>query len=225
MDSAALLVARICGIVAWLLVSTSVLWGLAMANRAVKRVPAKRMTDLHRRIALISIIFTALHIVAWMANPRADFGLVEVLVPFASDMSPVAVAAGIVTTYLLVAVQLSSLLMHRIPRRIWSRAHLAALPMFVLLNIHVLVAGADRGNPLMLWTAVVINAWFVLLVALRWLGKKPSRDGADRATLPTPPAVATRTGLAANPPDARIRAPQHARTGDSTRSRVAPRGR
>jgi len=225
MDTVALTAARACGLIAWALVSTSVLWGLTLSLRAVKQLPAKRMTELHQRIALFAIVFTVLHVLAWMINPRADFGLLETFIPFTSSMAPFAVACGIVAAYLLVAVQVSSILMRKLPRRIWARVHLAALPLFLLLDLHVFLAGADRGNTLVVWSAVVVNSWFVLLVAFRWLGRKPTRDASAPRRPSTPEEAVTRSALAAHPPDARTRVSPRAGTVGRSRPPAAPRGR
>ncbi len=48
----------------------------------------------------------------------------DALIPFASNWRPAAVVGGVVGLYLLVAVEVTSLLMRKLPRRWWHRIHL-----------------------------------------------------------------------------------------------------
>ena len=66
------------------------------------------------------------------------------LVPFASSWHPVAVAWGVTALYLLLAVELTSLLRSRISKRVWRATHYLSFPLFALATIHGLSAGTDR---------------------------------------------------------------------------------
>lgn len=69
---------------------------------------------------------------------------------------PVPVAIGIVALYLLVAVELSSLVMTRLPRRLWRAIHLTSFVVYWLAAYHFLTAGTDAANPVL--RAVVVTA-------------------------------------------------------------------
>ena len=102
--------ARSAGIVAWAVAAASVIWGLALSTRAlVKRPRPAWLFDLHRFLGGLALVFTAVHVVAILADSYVPFGLVEVLVPFVGTWHPVAVAWGIVGLYVLLAVELTSL--------------------------------------------------------------------------------------------------------------------
>jgi DMSO/TMAO reductase YedYZ heme-binding membrane subunit len=67
-----------------------------------------------------------------------------VTVPYATDWKPGAVALGILAMWLLVAVELTSLAMRRLPRRIWRGVHLTSYLAFLLGSLHAAFAGTDR---------------------------------------------------------------------------------
>jgi predicted ferric reductase len=104
-------------------------------------------------------VFVAVHIVAIVSDTYVHFGLVDVLVPFASTWNPSAVALGIVSLYLLLAIELTSLLRQHLPRKLWRRVHFASFPLFVLATLHLLTAGTDTASaPLQALVLAVIVA-------------------------------------------------------------------
>ena len=96
---------------------------------------------------------------AIVADSYVHFGLADVAVPFASSWKPVAVAWGVVRAYLLLAVQASSLLMRRIPRRAWRAIHLLSYALFATVSVHAFTAGTDR-------TSDVFQAFGIAVVAV-----------------------------------------------------------
>jgi hypothetical protein len=174
-------VARASGLVAWALVSTSVLSGLSLSTRVFGKRPRPGwLLDLHRYLGGTALVFTAIHVVAIVSDTYVPFGLVEVLAPFASTWKPSAVALGIVSLYLLVAIELTSLLRHRLPRKLWRRIHFASFPLFVLATLHLLTAGTDAGNTPLQALVVAVIAAVGGLTTFRCLGGYPlvSRRGA-----------------------------------------------
>jgi hypothetical protein len=67
-------------------------------------------------------------------------------VPFTSTWHPIAVAWGIASFYLLLAIELTSLARRWVSRRLWRRVHFASFALFVVSTIHVLSAGTDTGS-------------------------------------------------------------------------------
>jgi len=132
-------VARAAGIVSWALLAAATLWGLALSTHALGKRPRPNwLLDLHRWLGGTALAFTAVHVLALLADQYVHFGLVEVLVPFASRWHPAAVAWGVVAGYLLVAVELTSLARNRISKRTWRRVHTASFVLFVFATVHCL---------------------------------------------------------------------------------------
>ena len=140
-------VARSCGIVAWLVLGGSMLWGLAVAARLRRRrfTPAW-LLDLHRHLGGLAVVFVALHIVGLMGDKYIHFGPAEVFVPLASRWRPGAVAWGVAGLYLLLAVEVTSLLRRSLPRRVWRATHLLSFPLFAASTVHLVQAGTDAGH-------------------------------------------------------------------------------
>src|SRR5436190_691948 len=150
-------VARSAGIVAWALLTASVLWGLTMTTRFTgRRVRRPWLLDLHRYLGGLAAIFTGVHVLAILLDSYVHFDLASVLVPFASSWHPVAVAWGVVAAYLLVAVELTSLARGHMPRRIWRAIHFASFPLFLLATVHGITSGTDAHE--LVFRAVAIGA-------------------------------------------------------------------
>ena len=119
-------VARASGLVGWALLAAATLWGLALSTKIFGKRPRPNwILDLHRMLGALALVFTGVHVSAILADQYVHFGLVDVLVPFASKWRAGAVAWGVVGMYLLVAVELTSLLRARIPKTLWRRVHYA----------------------------------------------------------------------------------------------------
>lgn len=180
--------ARASGITAWALVTASVLWGMALSTRALgKRPKGPWLTDLHRFLGGLAVVFTVVHMVALWADSYVAFGPSELLVPFASTWQPAAVAAGIVAFYLLVAVEVTSLLMKRLPKVWWKRVHVTSYALYGLATAHLLTAGTDARNPWLwwaTWASVGAVAFFTAYLAFgpaRRTRTIPSRPGTAGA--------------------------------------------
>jgi predicted ferric reductase len=180
--------ARASGLVAWALVTASIVWGLALSTRLVRRkgVPAW-LLDLHKFLGTLTIVFVAVHVFALWADNYVYFGPRELFVPFASEWRPGAVAWGVVAMYMLVAIQLTSSIMRRLPRRLWHAVHMLSFPLFITATIHGFTAGADEGNLLVQWLAltgillVIFLVTFRLLAPRRSVTKAKARAHVERA--------------------------------------------
>lgn len=141
-------VTRASGIVGWALVTLSVVWGLLVSTRSLAKRPGRGwVLDLHRFLGALGLVFTAVHVGAIVADTYVHFGVADVLVPFAARWRPAAVAYGIVALYLLLAVEVTSRLQRRLPRRLWRRTHYLSFPLWILVTVHLLTAGADAARP------------------------------------------------------------------------------
>lgn len=139
--------ARATGVVAWALLTTTVVWGLLLRTRLATRwVPPAWTADVHRFLALLATLFTGAHLTGLLLDDYIQLGLADLAVPFASDWRPVPVALGVLAAYLLGGVVASSLLMHRLPRRWWHRIHLSSYLLFWLATMHGITAGTDSGS-------------------------------------------------------------------------------
>ena len=160
-------VARAGGLVAWALLAASVLWGLALSTKALGGRPRPNwLLDLHRFLGGLGLVFTGIHVAALVLDSYVSFGLVQILVPFTSSYRPTAVAWGVVSLQLLVAVEVTSLLRRSISKKAWRLVHFASFPLYVSATVHGLTAGTDSGNRLLIlamWLSVAAVAGLTVL--------------------------------------------------------------
>ncbi len=139
--------ARASGVVAWALLSMSVLWGvlLTVHQPGVKPRPAW-LLDLHRWLGSLAVTFTGFHLAGLFLDSYVGFRLEELFVPFASHWHPIAVAWGIIAFWFLAAVQITSLLRSRMSVRWWHAVHMTSYGLFWVASVHAITAGADANN-------------------------------------------------------------------------------
>jgi DMSO/TMAO reductase YedYZ heme-binding membrane subunit len=179
-------VARAGGLVAWWSATLAVLLGLGLSGRAVRRRGAPAwLLGMHRYLGGLTVLFAGLHIGGLVADNYVHFGWREVLVPLASRWHPGAVAWGVVAFYTLLAVEATSLLMRRLPRKVWRAIHAWSFVVFSAGTIHAFTAGTDRGNVAVEWTAVVGATAFTFLALFRQLGRSSRSSGRARPTQPS----------------------------------------
>jgi predicted ferric reductase len=136
--------------------------------------------DLHKFLGTLSVVFVGVHLLALWADNYVYFGPRELFLPMGSTWRPGAVAWGVAALYLLVAVQLTSWFMTRLPRRLWRAVHLTSLALFVFATVHGFTAGADNMNLAVQWLATTSALLVVFLLIFRLLAR-PARPSLDES--------------------------------------------
>ncbi len=178
--------ARAAGIVAWALATSAVVLGLLLSGRFGRRPKPAWLLDLHRFLGALVVAFVAVHVGALVADSTVHFGIAELAVPFASAWKPVAVAWGVVAAWLLLAIELTSLVQRRLPRRFWHAVHLTSFGVFGASTVHALTAGTDASNSWFRWFALASGVVVVNLTVLRIVSRRVGRARPQgRAGAPT----------------------------------------
>lgn len=138
---------RSSALVAYMMLTAAVLWGIVRASGLLGGRWAAWLLDLHRWLGALTVFFIVAHLATLVADSSVGFGLVDLLVPFASEWRPAPVALGVVALWLVLAVQATSLLVKRMPRRWWRVIHLVAYAAFWLTSVHGAWAGTDGSRP------------------------------------------------------------------------------
>lgn len=155
--------ARSSGIVSWAALCLSVVLGLMMSTRAMKQsVSRPWLLGTHRALAGFSVIFVVVHVAALVFDSYTHFDLIDALVPFASSWHPLAVGWGVVGVWILIAVELTSLVRKRISNTLWKRVHYASFALFVAATVHGLTAGSDTKTMF----AVALTAFIAIPIAV-----------------------------------------------------------
>lgn len=147
------LVSRASGIVALVLISLSVLMGLAMAARLVRPAHKRSVVRLHEYVAVFSLVAIAVHGLALLGDTWLKPGLAGITVPFALGYRPLWTGLGIVGGYLALLLGPSFYLRRHIGARTWRKLHRATTVAWVLSAAHALGAGSDSGT---LWLRAVV---------------------------------------------------------------------
>lgn len=184
-------VSRASGIVAWALLALAVLWGLALSTRALgRRPPAPWLLDVHRFMGGLAVLFTIVHFSSlaldpWMTS-QYGYSIVQAFVPFASTWKPGAIAWGVVAFWLLLAVEVTSLVRTRLPQDVWRWIHMLSYPLYAMATVHLLTAGTERTNPVLRWSVLATVGAVVFFSMYRIVGpgraesvKQSGRGRAD----------------------------------------------
>jgi hypothetical protein len=177
--------ARASGLVAWGLLAAGVIWGLLLSGKVVRSRPRPAwVVDLHRFLGAAGLVFVGIHVTTLMLDSYVDFGPADVLVPLMSSWHPVAVAWGIVAAYLMVAVEVTSLLRARLSMRAWRITHLLSFPVYLSATTHLLTAGTDRHSPVVRRAVLGVTAAVAILAAVR-VGSAARPHGGTSTIAPT----------------------------------------
>lgn len=201
------LASRASGITAFLLVSCSVLLGLAMATKILRgRVRPPVLVKLHEHLALAGLVAIAVHAITLLGDAWLNPGPVGLLVPFTIDHEPLFTGLGIIAAYLAALLGLSYYVRRRIGTKRWRSLHRLTLLVYVLGVIHTLGAGTDASTAWMRAILLVTGAPILLLALLRWLPDlgaagtaRPAGAAPGRRPQTDHPELSTVTAGAARP--------------------------
>jgi sulfoxide reductase heme-binding subunit YedZ len=146
LDHAFWLAGRSAGVVAYLLLSASVVLGLAMALRLASGRLTATLRAVHEKIALIALGGVAAHALLLLGDPWLRPGLSGVLVPFATDYRPVWTGLAILAAYLTAGLSLTYYARRRIGARRWRNAHRLIPVAWAMAAVHVIGAGTDSAS-------------------------------------------------------------------------------
>ncbi|MES2170930.1 MAG: 2Fe-2S iron-sulfur cluster-binding protein [Actinomycetota bacterium] len=192
-------VTRASAVVAWVLLTLAVVWGTLLSTRVLRKVDNPSwLLDLHRYLSTLSIVMVLVHLGSLMLDGWLHFSAADILIPLHADYRALPVAIGIIAFYLLVAVQLSSLLMNRIPRRVWKAIHYSSYLVVVLVSFHAGWSGTDVGT---IWYRATAISLIVLAAAAVMTRVVVGRRGAaaSRVERPQRPRQTGEPGTLAQP--------------------------
>lgn len=151
---------RSTGIVAGILAVAALVWGFLFSARetGTRRRP-NWWLDLHNWLGGAALVFTIAHIAMSLADRDTGLGLLDVFVPGVASADRLALAWGVVATYLFAVTVLTSWPRRMFSRRTWRIIHLSSVIGVALVVAHALQMGSDMTG----WGARVPT---LLLVAM-----------------------------------------------------------
>jgi len=195
------MLSRASGIVAFVLLSGSILLGLSITTRAGEGSLSRPFVfTIHQFLSVLSLTFVGVHAGALLFDGFFNFGPLEVLVPFAAPYQPFWVGLGVIAAWAAAAVTGSFWARKRIGQRAWRRLHYASFAAYVLSLGHSIFSGSDTSLPVV-WllyavSATAVAALLTYRVALARPASRPAAPARRYVTAPraAPPAHARADG-------------------------------
>ena len=160
---------RAAGIMAYLLLWLSTVWGLAIPSKIFTDVLNGEFAfDFHQFISLLSLGFLALHVFVLTADRYLPYSLAQVLIPFYSPYRPVWVGIGIIATYLMLLVTVTFYIRKRIGMKAFRYIHYSSLLAYVGGLFHSIFSGTDSSLPAVM-LMYVITFLVVVFLVVYWL--------------------------------------------------------
>ena len=177
------LLARSSGLTAYVLLTLSILAGLAVKSRPFSSLKPAAVTDLHRVLALLGLGALAGHGVFLVLDTTVRITPAALLIPGLIPYRPLATSLGVLAAELMVVVYVSFSQRKRIGARNWRRLHRATYGIFAAATAHGLSAGTDSTRPWAL--AVYAGAVGAVALAATWrvlVPPSPARARSRSAT-------------------------------------------
>ncbi len=141
------------GAVSLILLSAVVVLGVLSVLRVQSTGwPRFLTTGLHRNLALMAVVFLALHIVTAVVDPFTHLGWLTAVIPFSSYYRTIWLGLGTIAFELLIAIVVTSLVRGLIGQAAWRVVHWLAYASWPVAVIHGLGTGTDARA-----------GWFVVL--------------------------------------------------------------
>jgi predicted ferric reductase len=176
-------VTRSAGIIAYLLMWFSMVWGLVVPSRLLKPVLDATFTvDFHEFISLLSIGFTLLHIFVLTIDRYLPYTPLQILVPFLSPYRPFWVGIGVIGFYITLLVTITFYMRSKIGVKTFRSIHILSLLGYLGVTLHGIYAGTDSPLPAMQFlykgTALVVIFLTVYWLFLKYAQKQEAKKQA-----------------------------------------------
>ncbi len=163
---------RSSGIVAYVLLMGSTLWGLFISAQFVKDwSPGVVSMTIHSTISWLALLLGLIHALLLLFDGYFTYTLGDLFVPFTGPYRPEAVGLGTLAFWIIVIVSLSFPFKKRIGHAAWKKIHYASYAAFGMVSLHGLFAGTEGTN---LGLQLLIGAGILLVVLL--LGIRMGKD-------------------------------------------------
>lgn len=138
---------RAAGMMTWATATASIVLGLLLSTKRFRAKTGPWFLDLHRFLGGITVVFLVAHMVTLWLDSYVEFGVKDLFIPGQSGWKPEAIAWGIIAAYMLIAVEVSSLLRSRMPNAVWRAIHFTSFAAMIAGSYHAYLAGSDVDNP------------------------------------------------------------------------------
>lgn len=165
-------VTRSAGIVAYLLLWFSTVWGLVVPSKLLNPILGPSFTvDFHEFISLLAIGFALLHVFVLTIDRFLPYTIWQILIPFLSPYRPFWVGMGVIAFYITLLVTITFYLRSKIGMKSFRSIHVLSLLGYLGVTLHGLYAGTDA--PLVAMQLLYKGtALVVIFLTVYWLWLK-----------------------------------------------------
>lgn len=172
---------RSAGLISWTMLSLSIVWGLQLSTKTMKKaIKRPWLLGTHQTLGGLATVFLLMHIVTLLFDKFTNFDLIDIIIPFSSSWHPVWVAWGIVGSWMLIAVELTSLIKKHLSKKVWHTIHMLSFVLWIVGTIHGFLSGPDSQSMIAIAIAVFLAVPIIIMTILRmylWVNEPimPSR--------------------------------------------------
>ncbi|WP_280670771.1 MULTISPECIES: ferric reductase-like transmembrane domain-containing protein [unclassified Kitasatospora] len=160
-------IARFAAILAYALMTATVVLGVVLRMRYFQRVVNRSTVyGAHMTLALSALIFGGIHGMTFLYQPVWHIGTRELVLPFAGGLQRIPVGLGVLGTELAVAVGCSVWLQRRIGYHRWLRTHQLGYLAFALIWLHIILVHPEPRHFDLVAVGVAAGAGGCLLAFL-----------------------------------------------------------
>lgn len=134
---------RASGLVAFALVSTSMILGLLLSTKLAKGSAA--VFSLHEHASILGVAFATFHAIVLLGDLHTPFTVAQIALPFGATYRPIGLGIGQLAVYGMALLVGSFYVRTRIGKRTWRVLHFTSFVVFTLVMGHALAVGSDRG--------------------------------------------------------------------------------
>lgn len=176
------------GIVAYILLTISMAWGLILSTKISKEyTPAPAVLALHNAVSWVAIAIGMLHALALMMDTYYTYSLFDILIPFIGPYRAGWVGLGILSLYTMFVSSASFAWITWLGQRGWRMIHYTTFPMFGLATLHGLMAGTDSwhlGTTAMYASSTLLVLFLINYRILASKGTSTTRRRIERHLAP-----------------------------------------
>lgn len=161
------LIARASGLVAYVLLTTSVLAGIILKSRPFgRRLRGITAMEIHRTLSFLGLAAIGLHGTALVLDQAVHIKVTDLLIPGLAPYRPLWTGMGVVAAELMIALIVSFPLRKVFGFNAWRKLHWVSYGTFALAVAHGIKAGTDTGRA---WTdALYIGSLGLVAAAITW---------------------------------------------------------
>ncbi len=139
---------RSAGVVAYLLLAASTIWGLLLSTKLLKEIiPAALAMAMHNILSWLALTFTGAHMISLLFDDYFSYTPADLIIPFIGPFHPGWVGLGVLGFYVMLITTLSFYVRKQIGQKTWRKLHYLTFASYALVTIHGFMAGTDSSNP------------------------------------------------------------------------------